>query len=248
MTRHANSDSSRLLVSVGVVTVLALLGSCTLAPSTPPAAPQPGSETVVEDRDRVPESPQQGLEWLLEGNRRFAEARPHHDHESQRRRMMLAGGQNPFGVVLGCSDSRVPPELIFDSGLGDLFVIRVAGNVVASDEAGSIEYAIDHLGVRLVVVLGHEGCGAVTAALGSAEGEAEELGLLLAEVRPALNDIDPSLPKSTQIEFGVDANVRRSVQKLRVISDREALPPEDRALIVGAVYDLDTGLVRVLED
>ena len=198
-------------------------------------------------RDARPRDGDEALEWLLEGNARFARDEPLHGHEGLRRRAMLSGSQHPFAAVLGCADSRVPPELVFDQGLGDLFVIRVAGNVVAEDEAGSIEYATDHLDVRLVLVLGHEGCGAVTAALGAADGEAEELTHLLDRVKPALRGIDPALPLDEQVRLGVEANVRRAVQQLSEIAEREseAAPPGLR--IVGAVYELESGRVRVLE-
>jgi carbonic anhydrase len=211
-----------------------------------PAEPEPSLNE--ENRDRMPESGEQALQWLLEGNRRFAEGRPRHDFESQRRRMMLTEGQHPFGVVLGCSDSRVPPELIFDFGLGDLFVIRVAGNVVSDDEAGTIEYAVAHLDVPLILVLGHEGCGAVTAALGMVDGEVQELQSLLHRVQPALVDIDPSLPDEERIHLGVEANVRQSVKALLEIAEREQRPEEERVLVLGAVYELDTGLVHLLEE
>jgi carbonic anhydrase len=233
-----------------VLTLLAvsmLFGSCTSGPPETTVEPEP-STLSDEERDRVPEDGAQALEWLLEGNRRFVEGRPRHDFESQRRRMMLTEGQHPFGVVLGCADSRVPPELIFDFGLGDLFVIRVAGNVVADDEAGSIEYAIAHLDVPLVLVLGHEGCGAVTAALGKHDAEPTELVELLQLIHPAVADIDPSLPEADRVHLGVEANVRQSVARLLEIAEREARPDEQRVMIVGAVYELDTGHVRVLDD
>jgi carbonic anhydrase len=163
----------------------------------------------------MPATGGQALDWLMDGNARFAEGRPRHDFASQKRRMMLVEGQHPFGVVVGCSDSRVPPELIFDFGLGDLFVIRVAGNVVHADETASIEYAIEHLDVKLVLVLGHEGCGAVTAALGMAKGEVHELEGLLDRIRPALIDIDPSLPAAEKVHMGVEANVRLGMHTWR---------------------------------
>jgi carbonic anhydrase len=192
----------------------------------------------------------QVLAWLLAGNARFAEGRARHPHEGLRRRAALTDHQSPAGIVLGCADSRVPPELVFDAGLGDLFVIRVAGNVVKEDEAGSIEYAVEHLGVPLVLVLGHERCGAVTAALGAMDDEeAPELSRLLASVRPALVGLDPALPHDERIHAGVEANVRHSVARLREIIEREkshhALPPGLR--IVGGVYDLETGRVRILD-
>ena len=136
---------------------------------------------------------------------------------------------------------------MFDTGLGDLFVIRVAGNVAAEDEAGSIEYAVDHLDVRLVLVLGHERCGAVTAALGGSEGEAEELVRLLEQVKPALHGIDPALPGEERVRLGVEANVRHSVGRLQEIIDREAGGAPAGLRIVGAVYELETGRVRLLE-
>ena len=139
------------------------------------------------------------------------------------------------------------PELLFDHGLGNLFVIRVAGNIVSEDEAGSIEYAIVHLGTRLVVVLGHETCGAVTAALGSIDKEPRELMTLIQRIQPALGDIDRSLPMKEQVHLGVEANVRQSVAALRAIAERENLPAEQRARIVGAVYELETGRVRILD-
>ena len=231
---------------MAIVAGLVFVGSCT--PDPPGSRSEPEQVVGEEGRDRIPEDGRQALKWLLDGNRRFVNGEPRHDYESQRRRMMLTEGQHPFGVVLGCSDSRVPPELIFDFGLGDLFVIRVAGNVVADDEAASIEYAIVHLDVPLILVLGHEGCGAVTAALGVVEHEVKELSGLLRQIEPALVDIDPSLPTEDRIHLGVEANVCQSVRQLLEIADREARPSDERVLVVGAVYELDTGVVRILDE
>jgi carbonic anhydrase len=186
------------------------------------------------------------MDWLLAGNERFVTGVPRHNHESIRRRMTLSTGQNPFAVVLGCADSRVPPELVFDFGFGDLFVIRVAGNIVHEDELGSIEYAIVHLDTPLVVVLGHEKCGAVSAALGSIDEEPRELMTLIRRIQPALETIDRSLPMDQQVQQGVEANIRQSVAALQTIADRENLPAHERARIVGAVYELETGRVRIL--
>ncbi len=195
----------------------------------------------------IPRDADQALEWLLAGNERFIRGVPRHDHESLRRRMKLAEGQNPFAIILGCADSRVPPEMLFDHGFGDLFVIRVAGNIVAEDEAGSIEYGIAHFGTPLVVVLGHENCGAVTTALGSIENEPHELAALIRRVQPALADIDRSLPMEQQVQLGVEANVRQSVGILQGIAEREDRPIGERSLVVGAVYELKTGRVRILD-
>jgi len=197
--------------------------------------------------DERPKDGIEALQWLLDGNARFVGGTPRHSHESQRRRAMLVEGQNPWGIVLGCADSRVPPELIFDFGLGDLFVIRVAGNVVSDDEAGSIAYAVKHLGVQLVMVLGHQGCGAVTAALGPTEGEIKELVRLLNHIRPALADIDPALPEAERVRLGVEANVLRSLGRLREIAVRESEDLGGGTLFVGAIYELETGKVSLLD-
>ena len=112
-----------------------------------------------------PESGEQALEWLLQGNKRFVEGKSQHRREGIAWREKLTEEQHPFATILGCSDSRVPIELLFDQGFGDLFIIRVAGNVLGADERGTIAYAVDHLHTPLILVLGHEGCGAVTAAM-----------------------------------------------------------------------------------
>src|SRR5262249_49878388 len=133
-------------------------------------------------------------------------------------RKHLAAPQQPFATILGCSDSRVPVELLFDQGFGDLFVVRVAGNVLAPDGMGSIEFAVLHLETPLVVVLGHEECGAVTAALEPAEERAREpwrLQQLLERIVPALKEIDSTLTAAERIHRGVEANVRRSVRTLQ---------------------------------
>ena len=120
--------------------------------------------------DGAPKNAAQALEWLKEGNLRFASSRPRHAHEAASWRKHLKSGQQPFATILGCADSRVPPELVFDQGFGELFVIRVAGNIVSTDVLGSLQYAVRHLHTPLVVVMGHESCGAVTAAVDALEG------------------------------------------------------------------------------
>jgi carbonic anhydrase len=212
-----------------------------------PVATEHHEPQASEEEDLWPQNGDEALEWLLAGNERFVAGTPRHDHESMRRRMSLSNHQRPFAIVLGCADARVPPELVFDHGLGDLFVIRVAGNVVSDDEAGSIEYAAAHLDTPLVVVLGHEGCGAVTAALGSIDDEPEELVTLMQKVRPALSGIDRSLPKEDQVRAGVESNVHMAMGQLQEIAEREQRPSHERMKVVGAVYELETGRVRVLE-
>jgi carbonic anhydrase len=182
------------------------------------------------------------LEELLEGNRRFFEERGVHPRSSAMRRGEVAGGQKPFAVVVACSDSRVPPEILFDQGLGDLFVVRTAGNVVDDTALGSIEYAVAHLGVRLVVVLGHTRCGAVGAAIegGGAEGHLasvlEALVKPVEEVRRQEGDVH-DLASRRNVELIV-AGLKRSEPVLASLAGRLD--------VVGCYYDLDTGRVGII--
>jgi carbonic anhydrase len=168
----------------------------------------------------------------------------------------LVGGQNPHAIILGCSDSRVPAELIFDQGLGDLFVIRVAGNVVASTQIGSVEFAASAFGTRLVVVLGHSSCGAVLATLEELEAPGRitspNLQSLVDHIRPS---VEPLLSgevrdeRDALVERAVRANIRASVEQLRHGSALlEELVREQGLLVVGAEYSLATGVVEYLED
>lgn len=198
----------------------------------------------------------EALERLMEGNQRYAADLPWRSRQgSQARRSELTKGQQPFAVLLGCSDSRVPAEIIFDLGLGDLFVIRVAGNIAAPSQIGSIEYAVDQLGVRLVMVLGHSDCGAIAATMDHLEQPAEDLSPNLAvivnRVRPVIASMPPSeAPETRQerLERAVRANVRCSLRSL--VDDSPLLEKLERSgdiLIVGAKYSLNTGVVRVFE-
>ena len=166
-------------------------------------------------------------------------------------RALSAADQHPFATILGCSDSRVPTELVFDQGFGDLFIIRVAGNIVAPDVIGSMAYAAAHLHTSLFVVMGHTGCGAVTAAVDSRLGrikEPESIQALLDLIEPGLTDLDLSAARPQLIAAAVEANVRWSIgQVTKIPAARRAI--EDKRLdLVGAVYDLTTGVVRFLAD
>ena len=197
-----------------------------------------------------PQTPQEALERLCEGNRRFVAGQPSYGKISREAFTSLRAGQQPFAIILGCSDSRVPPELVFDQGFGDLFVIRVAGNIIAPGIGGSIQYAYQHLGTRLLVVLGHEGCGAVEAALAARFQRAqhpERIQQLVQLIEPGLERIDPNLSAGEQLAAGVEANVRWSLaQVTRTPEVQRALGTAD-VLIVGAVYELSTGKVRWLD-
>ncbi|MGB8932168.1 MAG: carbonic anhydrase [Anaeromyxobacteraceae bacterium] len=185
------------------------------------------------------------LKQLKAGNARFAAGKSTHPDGSAARRRGLTKGQNPKAVILGCSDSRVPPELIFDEGLGDLFVVRVAGNVADPIDIGSVEYAAEHLGTGVVVVLGHHSCGAVKATAesgGKAEGN---IGAIVAEIAPAVEQAKASPGKEGLLDDASHANARRAAAALTARSPVLAkLVEEGKLKIAVAVYDLDSGKVE----
>jgi carbonic anhydrase len=193
----------------------------------------------------------EALRRLQEGNARFTRGEAHLRNVSRADVAALAGAQHPFATILGCSDSRVPPEWIFDAGLGELFVVRVAGNVLSAEVAGSVQYAISHLGTPLLVVLGHEGCGAIEAALASKyEGtqQRSRIQLLVDSIMPALAELDGALPAAERLAQAVEANVRWSVRALVESPEGQARLAEGRTRVLGAIYDIDTGRVRLLGD
>jgi carbonic anhydrase len=194
----------------------------------------------------------EALERLREGNKRFvSNVRGVDAFVSHTRRADLASGQSPFAIILGCSDSRVPAEIVFDQGLGDLFVIRVAGNIVAPSQVGSVEFAAERYDTRLVLVLGHSQCGAILACLEElqrpAENQSRNLRSIVDRVRPSVeslfatelrNDLD------ALVKQAVRANIRASVNHLRHGSGLlEQLIQEKGLLVVGAEYSLETGVV-----
>lgn len=189
--------------------------------------------------------PEEAVKRLLEGNRRYVADRSAGPNRKPARRAEVANGQNPFAIVIGCSDSRVPPELLFDQGFGDLFVIRTAGNIVDSIGLGSIEYAVDHLGVKLIVVLGHERCGAVDATIKGGEAPSH-IKTLVETIKPAV-DKARTAPASGGhgCDFqckSVKANVKMVAEKIRSASPIVAEAVEDGNLrVIGAYYDLDSG-------
>ena len=216
-----------------------------------------GLATAITAAGRsAPESGQppeckQAFDDLKAGNQRFVTGETRHAHEAARWRKHLVEGQRPIATILGCSDSRVPPELVFDQGFGDLFVIRVAGNVIEPAVFGSIGYAVEHLKTVLFIVLGHQKCGAVTAALDGVFRHAKEpqgIENLLKYVKPAIADIDPSLPVAQQVELGVEANVRFAMKQVAWTPEGQRALREQRIAIEGGVYELATGKVRFLEN
>jgi carbonic anhydrase len=197
-------------------------------------------------------SAEEALERLREGNSRFvSEIRSQDAAVSQSRRRELTTGQEPFAIILGCSDSRVPAEIVFDQGLGDLFVIRVAGNIVAPSQVGSVEFAAARFGTRLVVVLGHSTCGAILATLEElgrpSQDQSRNLKSIVDRVRPSVEALlvtDARHHPERLVQEAVRANIRVSANHLRHGSEvLEQLIQEDGLLVVGAEYSLETGVV-----
>jgi carbonic anhydrase len=192
-------------------------------------------------------APDEALSRLKEGNSRYASGNLQRLRQTTTRRIELAKSQHPFAVIVGCSDSRVPPEIVFDQGLGDLFVCRVAGNVINDESLGSIEYAVDHLDIRLIVVLGHQRCGAVQAAKeiiaakGKAAGHAQSL---VTAIKPAVE-----ATAKADLDATIKANVKHVVKALR--SSTPILKPKvdsNELKVVGANYSLDDGFVSFLAE
>jgi carbonic anhydrase len=198
----------------------------------------------------------EALGRLQEGNRRFvAGAQYRVARSSEERRSELVAGQEPVAIILGCSDSRVPAELVFDQGLGDLFVIRVAGNIVAPSQVASIEFAAERFGTRLVVVLGHSRCGAVTATLEELERPSERrspnLRSIVGRIRPAVETLlETELRRQPEalLAHAIRANIRAAASQLRHGSQLlEQLNQRDGLLVVGAEYSLETGAVEFFD-
>jgi len=212
---------------LGVVAVVLLI-----APAKAGAAPAFTSANAAE-----------ALQRLLDGNQRYVAGRAVRPNQTTARRATVAGGQHPFAAILGCSDSRVPPEIVFDQGLGDLFVVRLAGNVADPVALDSLDYAVTHLGARLILVLGHERCGAVTAAVEGHE-EPGDVGPMLAELRPAVAAAK-ALP-GNPVANAIRANVDLTVDNLRTSKPLSAMVASGQLKIVGGTYHLATGKVEML--
>ena len=198
----------------------------------------------------------EALQRLKEGNLRFAsKGRGAEPLLSNAQRAALAGGQQPFAIILGCSDSRVPAEIVFDQGLGDLFVIRVAGNIVAPSQVGSVEFAAARYETRLVVVLGHSQCGAIVATLEElqrpTENQSRNLHAIVDRVRPSVEGLlatDLRHNMEALVQQGVRANIRSSVNHLRHGSEvLEQLIQDEDLRVVGAEYSLETGIVEFFD-
>jgi carbonic anhydrase len=209
------------------------------------------NKSVYQHLEEIPK--ENLMETLLQGNERFSEDHPLHPDQTLDRLRDLSQGQHPVAAIVSCSDSRVPPELIFDQGLGDLFVIRNAGNIVADYEIGSVEYAIEHLEVPLVIILGHTKCGAIGAFV---EHEHEHSHHYSEYIQKIIDFIDAEeeeqvLQRGTDdfYEKAIEANVLHGIHELKnkipLVSE---LIAAKKLRVVGAIYDVETGRVKVLED
>jgi carbonic anhydrase len=206
------------------------------------AAPEP-TLVAASVKNPAPVSADEAVKELLAGNKRFVDQKREYPDQSLERLRLVAKGQYPFASILGCADSRVPAEMIFDQGLGDLFVIRVAGNVAGDTAIGSLEYSTAVLGCQLIMVLGHSKCGAVTEAL-KEDPAPGRISFILEEIRPALGRLKS---KSRNLQEAIVANVQYQAEELLESSVILAnLVREGKLKIVGGLYDIDTGKVSIV--
>jgi len=202
---------------------------------------QPGAGSFTAD---------EALARLVAGNERFVNGEARFPTVQKEILARLARRQQPYATIIGCSDSRVPPELLFDAGFGELFIVRVAGNIISPEIMGTLQYAAVHLHTPLFVVLGHEGCGAIQAALAMKDHgvrERSRIDLLLSKILPGLEPLDDDTAPG-RLTAAVEANVRWSMRQLRETPEGQARMAEGVLRLVGAVYELETGRVRFLAD
>jgi carbonic anhydrase len=189
---------------------------------------------VVKAPEAARPTPEEALQRLIDGNERFVQGANIHPDESEARREAMIAGQKPFAAILGCSDSRAPPEIIFDQGLGDLFVIRVAGNVAGPVEVASIDYAALYLGASIVVVLGHQNCGAIKAVV---SGQTED-------IEAVADLISPCVAKTENLEEAIQFNAEMVAAQLKANPALYDLIRKNKLKIVGAYYNFETGKVK----
>lgn len=239
LTRRAVMSGAT--ISVAAAAAVPLANSARAAP--PPAAANPAPPSLTPD---------QALNALKQGNRDFLAGKPVRQDSDGRRRLEIARAQYPIAVLVSCSDSRVPPELLFGRGLGELFIVRNAGNTLDTVATGSLEYAVVELNVPLVVVMGHERCGAVAAAVSVVQDGATfpgSIGQMVEPIIPAVLDAQRKRPADL-LDAAVRANVSRTVARLRQFSEPMVLERlrSRRLRIVGARYDLDDGNVDFFDE
>ncbi|MEH1767333.1 MAG: carbonic anhydrase [Nostoc sp.] len=205
------------------------------------------NSNLLADENKAPAeddiTPDKALQELLDGNERFVQTKRKNPHQTHSRLVEVAKGQKPFASILGCADSRVPSEIVFDQGLGDLFVCRVAGNIATREEIGSLEFGSLVLGSKVIVVVGHERCGAVSAALKGGEVPGQ-IGSLIEAIKPS---VESSKGQSgDKLENACKANILTQVKKLKSSPVLSELINAEKLKIVGAYYDLDTGKISIV--
>jgi carbonic anhydrase len=204
-----------------------------------------GADPAHSDQPSV--APAEALSKLKEGNGRYTSGNLQHPGQTAERRTELAKTQHPFAAIVSCSDSRVPPEIVFDQGLGDLFIVRVAGNVINDEGLGSIEYTVDHLGTRLILVLGHQSCGAVKAARETIAAKAKAPG----HIESLVTAIKPAVEATAKddLDATIKANVKHVVDALRSSTPiLKAKVDSGDVQVIGGYYSLDTGAVSFLNE
>lgn len=237
-----NTTRRNFLKGTGAATASAMIGSGLTIPEGCDAASVQAQEPSEMNADEA-------LQELIDGNERFISGKTKHPRMTEDWLKRLTKGQKPFATILACSDSRVPLELLFDQGFGDIFAIRVAGNVVTRYGLGSMQYAQHHLQTPLFVVLGHDGCGAVTAAMLPEEKRAQEpkgVQELLELVH--IGKVDKNADPKAQLASAVEANAKNVTKMLFDLDpDEEGLKPREDEMVVTAVYEISTGRVRILD-
>lgn len=219
--------------AIGTGVLTAGLGSNLLAAEKTPPAP-PAENDITPDK---------ALQELLDGNDRFVKRKRRNPDQSYSRLIEVAKGQKPFASILGCADSRVPSEIVFDQGLGDLFVCRIAGNIATTQQIGSLEFGSLVLGTKVIMVMGHKRCGAVEAAIKGAQVPGQ-IGSLLEAIKPS---VESTKGKSgDKLENACKANVLAQVEKLKSSSVLSELIKTEKLKIVGGYYDLDTGKISLV--
>jgi carbonic anhydrase len=242
----SNSNRARFTPLLSLLLVLGLIGiqAAEQAAAAKSSEPAPAATAIHSSTPGSGPTPDQALQKLIDGNKRFVQNSLIHPNQTGARRTEVAGGQHPFAIILACSDSRVAPEILFDQGMGDLFVVRVAGNVLNDNGIGSIEYAVEHLHASLIVVMGHAKCGAVTAAVagGHAPGRIQSL---VESLEPAVKAVEGAA--GDKVVAATKANVERGVRILKGVPPilGEAVSA-GKVKVVGAVYDITTGAVEVI--
>lgn len=213
-------------------------GSLAVALGKELASPRP----AVAQNDMTP---QEALQMLMEGNDRFVTQKRNNPNQDTVRLTEVAQGQNPFAAMLSCADSRVPSEIIFDRGLGDLFVVRCAGNVATPEEIGSLEFGTLVLGAKVLMVIGHEYCGAVKATMKGAEVPGQ-IGSILEAISPAVTEYQGQQDDPMAVEAAAKANVKYQMEKLLASPVISELITTGKLIVVGGYYDLDTGVISMV--